>query len=238
MSVGTQETAFDPASFSATVSSLTLSFGDSTRRKVFLFLRENPGATANELSDHCGVHANVVRHHLERLTTAGYVTYDNVKRPGVGRPAKAYRLLSDNVNMDGAVRRDSLLDALLEKALERLGPDDAESMALEVGQEYGRMISESMSPQESTRTMRNAMGSIAELLTAHGFAAHSETLDHESSSVVAESCPFGNLAEQHPVLCAVDRGLIAGMLEGLGAERTTVTLTSKARGDEACRATA
>jgi predicted ArsR family transcriptional regulator len=56
--------------------------------------------------------------------------------------------------------------------------------------------------------------------------------------VVAESCPFGNAAVHHPVLCAVDRGLITGILKGLGASSTTVTLTSRALGDDACRATA
>ncbi len=75
------------------------------------------------------------------------------------------------------------------------------------------------------------MASIAGLLTAHGFSARVEETEF-SSSVVSENCPFGTAAQHHPVLCAVDRGLIAGMLEGLGAERTIVTLTSKAMGDE------
>jgi len=238
VSLSPTEHEFDAATFSAAVSSLTLSFGDSTRRRIYLYLRENPGVTATELSEHCGVHANVVRHHLERLTTAGYVTYDNVKRTGVGRPAKAYRLLTDSVTVDGSARRDALLVALLERALDKLGPDAAEAMALEVGQEYGRELAESISPQDSTRSVKAAMSSIAELLTAHGFAARAEHDDASSSSVISESCPFGSAASQHPVLCAVDRGLIAGMLEGLGAERTIVTLTSRARGDETCRATA
>ena len=40
------------------------------------------------------------------------------------------------------------------------------------------------------------------------------------------------------MLVKAGAGLIAGMLEGLGAERTTVTLTSKALGDDTCRVTA
>ena len=76
------------------------------------------------------------------------------------------------------------------------------------------------------------MASIAGLLTAHGFNAR---LEDGEAAVVAENCPFGAAATHHPVLCALDRGLIAGMLEGLGAERTAVTLTSRALGDDACR---
>ena len=51
------------------------------------------------------------------------------------------------------------------------------------------------------------------------------------TAVVAENGPFGAAATHHPVLCALDRGLIAGMLEGLGAARPAVTHTRRARGD-------
>jgi predicted ArsR family transcriptional regulator len=226
----------DPALFSANVTSLTHSFGDNTRRKIYFFVRENPGATAAELSTHCHVHANVVRHHLERLAEGGYVTYDNVRKTTVGRPAKGYRVIDDTLVLDGSMRRDALLVALLEMALERLGPDAAEQMSHDVGVDYGRTLGAAVMPTDSSRSVKTAMASIAGLLTAHGFAARAE--EHElEQSVVSENCPFGSAAQHHPVLCAVDRGLISGMLEGLGAERTTVTLTSRARGDEVCRVT-
>jgi predicted ArsR family transcriptional regulator len=231
------ENELDPALFTATVTSLTHCFGDSTRRKIYFYLRENPGATAAELAQHCCVHANVVRHHLERLTEGGYVTYDNVHKTTVGRPAKGYRALDDTGAMEGSLRRDALLVALLEMALERLGPDASEQLAHDVGLQYGRGLVDTVGPSASTRSVKTAMGSIAGLLTAHGFSARVEG-DEVSSSVVSENCPFGSVAQHHPVLCAVDRGLIAGMLEGLGAERTSVTLTSKALGDEVCRVTA
>jgi predicted ArsR family transcriptional regulator len=183
------------------------------------------------------VHPNVVRHHLERLSEAGYVTFDNVRKTTVGRPAKGYRVVDDSLMMDGSMRRDALLVALLEMALERLGPEASELMAHDVGVEYGRTLGSAVLPQETTRTLKTAMTSIAGLLTAHGFAARVEENDSEQS-VVSDNCPFGSAATHHPVLCAVDRGLISGMLEGLGAERTNLTMTSRARGDDTCRVTA
>jgi predicted ArsR family transcriptional regulator len=231
------ESELDPALFTATVTSLAHSFGDSTRRKIYLYLRENPGATAAELARHCDVHANVVRHHVERLTEGGYVTFDNVHKTTVGRPAKGYRVVDTNVAMESSIRRDALLVALLEMALERLGPRAAESLAHDVGLEYGRSVGAAANTQESTVTAKSAMASIAGLLTAHGFAARVEESD-TIQSVVADNCPFGNAAQHHPVLCAVDRGLISGMLEGLGAKSSKVTLTSRARGDDTCRVTA
>jgi len=237
MSTAGFENELDPALFTATVTSLTHTFGDSTRRKIYLYLREFPGSTAQDLAEHCQVHANVVRHHLDRLTESGYVTFDNVRKTTVGRPAKGYRVLDESFNAEGSVRRDALLVALLETALERLGPDAAENLAHDVGQDYGRTLAASVGPSDSSRTVKEAMASIAGLLTAHGFNARSEDSEH-TSSIVSENCPFGSAAQHHPVLCAVDRGLIGGMLDGLGLERTNVTLTSRARGDSDCRVTA
>ena len=227
----------DAASFTARVAGLVTSFGDPTRRSLFLYLREHPGSTANDLAEHCGVHANVIRHHLERLTASGYVACDDVRRSGVGRPAKAYRVVDEELSLEGSPRRDALLVALLERALEMLGPEATEKMALEVGQSYGRALAETISSPETTRSAHAAMLSVADLMTAHGFAARAED-NGEGSSIVAESCPFGNAAQHYPVLCAVDRGLVTGILEGLGATSTGVTLTSRALGADACRATA
>jgi predicted ArsR family transcriptional regulator len=227
----------DPAAFTARVAGLVSSFGDPTRRSIYLFLRENPASTANTLALHCGVHANVVRHHLERLISAGYVTSNEVRRNGVGRPAKTYCVVDDDLNLDGSPRRDALLVAMLEKAVEMLGPDDTERMALEVGQTYGRQLAASFNPTDTQRSARAAMAAVADVLTAHGFAARAEE-GLTTTSVISESCPFGNAATHHPVLCAIDRGLIAGILEGLGASPTPITLTSRARGDADCRVTA
>jgi predicted ArsR family transcriptional regulator len=235
--VTSDERALDPALFTATVTSLTHSFGDSTRRKIYLYLRSNPGATAAELAAHCTVHANVVRHHLERLTECGYVAFDNVRRTTVGRPAKGYRVVDESAMLEGTMRRDALLVALLERALEYLGPEAAEQLARSVGHDYGRTLIDAVGANDSAKSMRDAMSSIAGLLTAHGFDARAEFEDG-CPSVVSDNCPFGVAAIEHPVLCAMDRGLISGMLEGLGAERTEVILTSKALGDSACRVTA
>ncbi len=237
MNYQTDSDELDANAFTAKVAGLVASFGDPTRRSLYLYLREHPGATANDLSEHCHVHANVIRHHLERLTAAGYVTTDEVRRNGVGRPSKVYRVIDEDLNLDGSPRRNDLMVALLERAVSLLGPEVAEAMALEVGQEYGRMITNDLTPQDSTRSVRAAMAQVADVLTAHGFAARAEE-DAHGPSVISESCPFDQAATKHPVLCTVHRGLIAGVLEGVGATTTQVTMTSRARGEDSCRAIA
>jgi predicted ArsR family transcriptional regulator len=224
--------------FTATVTAVAAAFGDPTRRDIFLHVRSHPGSTASEVAGVFSLHPNVARHHLDRLVTAGYLQVEMGRREqGAGRPSKRFYPATDDPTIGFLNRRDDLLSLLLREAMELLGPEAAEAMAAKVGEEYGRQLAARMSPSEGQRSVRAAMHAIAETLTAHGFAAHAE--DRESTTaVVAEHCPFGDGATTNPVLCAVDRGMVAGLLSGLCGQvpegGMPVVLTSRARGDDAC----
>ena len=84
-----------------------------------------------------------------------------------------------------------------------------------------------MAPGEAHRSFRSALNTVAEALTAHGFAAHAEARG-SSLKIIAEHCPFGNAANEHPIMCAVDRGMVRGLLGGLYGETVPVTVSSRA----------
>jgi len=240
----------DAAEFSAMVAAVTSAFGDPTRREIYLHVRDSEGVTAAEVAERFALHPNVARHHLDKLAAGGYLEVV-VARPGpagaaeegadrraAGRPSKRYRSPS---GLDQArplafpPRRDDLLVMLLGGALRLLDPAAAECMAEEVGEAYGRSLAAQLAPGDGQRSLRSALHTVADALTAHGFAAHAEARD-TSLAVVAEQCPFGDTAAVHPVLCAVDRGMVRGMLAGLYGTSIPVTMSSRARGDEACAA--
>jgi len=228
------------ADFSAAVAALSSAFGDPTRRALYLHLRDHPHATVTELADAFGLHPNVVRHHLDRLVAGGHVEVEAPRKAtGAGRPAKRFVCAANDLTLEVGSRRDELLVALIERSLDLLGPEKAELMATQVGHDYGVTLAARMGPTEAPRSVASAMGAVAEALTAHGFAAHTD-LSGPEPAVVSDTCPFGEAAAHHPVLCAVDRGIVAGLLEGLGAvtASTSVQLSSRARGDADCRATA
>jgi predicted ArsR family transcriptional regulator len=147
--------------------------------------------------------------------------------------------VEDELTLGLMQRRDDLLMRLLGEAMRRLGPEEAEEMAAVVGEEYGRTLAARMTPAEGQRTVRAAMHVVADTLTAHGFAAHAEERG-DKTAVIAEQCPFGEASTTNPVLCAVDRGMVKGLLAGLCGTTSAlpVILSSRARGDEACTASA
>jgi predicted ArsR family transcriptional regulator len=195
-----------------------------------------------------GVHPNVARHHLDKLAAGGYV--EVAGRDGAatlvgrraGRPSKRY-VATSPARFDAGlpVRSDDLVLALLGRALDRMPHEDAEAMAEDVGATYGRAMAAGLTGDARAagqRSLRSAMQAVADALTAHGFAAHTAAAasGNRGLRIINEHCPFGTVATDHPVICAVDRGMVRGMLGVLhrGEDVAVSTEASKARGDTFC----
>lgn len=222
--------------FSATVTAIVSAFGDPTRRQIYLFTRESNGITAAEVASKFLLHPNVARHHLDKLAAGGYldVYIDRSGMSGAGRPSKKYRVSKREETIDVAPQTDELMSLLLVSALERMSEAEAECMAEEVGEKYGKLLASQMQPGAGQRSLHYAMRAIADALTAHGFSARSEYSPTAEDMVVSHSCPFGTAALSHPVLCAVDRGIVKGMLSTLCGNPVSIKMSSKARGDDNC----
>jgi predicted ArsR family transcriptional regulator len=228
--------ALSPTEFASAVTAIASAFGDPTRRDIFLHVHQQPGGvTASEVAERFELHANVARHHLDKLAAGGYleVSIERAGGGGAGRPSKRYRATEPEMSLEVTVRHDDVLVSLLGRALELLPNDQAEAIAEEVGEEYGRAMAGAMGDQGGPRSFRAALHAVADALTAHGFAAHAEKHGNELR-IVSEHCPFGGAAVEHPVICAVDRGMVKGMLGTLYGETTPTTESSRPTGDEVC----
>jgi predicted ArsR family transcriptional regulator len=228
-----------PTDFASVVTAITSAFGDPTRRAIYLYVHEHAdGITASTVAEHFALHPNVARHHLDKLVSGGYVIVtagQASERQGAGRPSKRYKVIAPEIALELPLRHDDVLTSLLGRALAELGPERSEALAEEVGVAYGKAMAASMSPgSEGHRSFQSALHTVADALTAHGFASHTETVD-ENLGIVNENCPFGGVVIEHPVICAVDRGMVRGMLERLyGRDMPTETALSLPTGGERC----
>jgi predicted ArsR family transcriptional regulator len=237
-----EQPGMSPDEFTSVVSAVTNAFGDPTRREIYLFAREagEGGVTAGAVAEHFELHPNVARHHLEKLTGGGYLNVE-IARPtddgaarAAGRPSKHYRAGPLDANLALPLKHDDLLAGLLARALDTLGAEQAEVLADDVGFQYGVQLADRIDPTESHRSVRAALSAVADALTAHGFAAHAEALDGRLA-IVSECCPFGETATRYPhVVCALDRGMIRGMLAGLYGETSPRFETSRPDGGDHC----
>ena len=222
--------------FASAVTAITTAFGDPTRREIYLHAHESgAGITASNTAKRFDLHANVARHHLDKLVAGGYLEVEVAKPAGgVGRPSKRYQATAPEVRLEVAIRHDDILVALLGRALAMLPTDAAEQVAEEVGIEYGRAMAAAIDPSETHRSYQGALHAVADALSAHGFAARAEATDGDEYQIVAQNCPFGDAAVEHPVICAVDRGVVQGMLGLLYGPAGADTTSSRSQGDDMC----
>ena len=226
-----------PAEFGSAVAAITNAFGDPTRRDIYLYAREEvDGVTAAGAAERFDLHSNVARHHLDKLASGGYLEVA-VERPEgatAGRPSKRYRVSDPGQPLELPVRQDTVLIGLLGRTLALLPSDQAEAMAEEVGAEVGRSMAESIGADEVHRSFKSAMYAVADALTAHGFAARAERTGGDQLRIVSEHCPLGGAPIEHPLICAVDRGLVRGMLGALYGDAETDLSSSLPMGDSVC----
>jgi predicted ArsR family transcriptional regulator len=221
------------------VTAITSAFGDPTRREIYLFAHASAdGVTASEVADQFDLHPNVARHHLDKLVAGGYIDIATARAAGAGggagRPSKRYRVIAPDVVLEIPVRNDEVIIRLLGRALAELGREKAEALAEEVGVAYGIEMADAMGQTGSgPKSVRTALHAVADALSAHGFAAHAER-EGDSLRLVAEHCPFGDTAVQNPVMCAIDRGMVQGMLGSLYGETSVDLQSSRSMGDAVC----
>ncbi len=229
--------SLSPQEFASAVSSITSAFGDPTRREIYLFVHrrslDQSGATAVEVAQAFDLHPNVARHHLDKLASGGHVEVALGRGGGgAGRPSKRYSCPRPDMSLELAIRHDDLLVTLLARSLTLLPDDVAEAMAEEVGIEYGARLAAN-SGADLHRSLRAALAAVAEALSAHGFDARAEG-NRGELRIVSGHCPFGDAAIENPVICAVDRGLVRGMLGALYGATGAETRASLPMGDHRC----
>ena len=219
---------------------MTAAFGDPTRREIFLHLR-TPGATATEVAAAFSLHPNVARHHLDRLVAGRYLRVERAPGRRCRPPVQAVLPGWGDLISVCCNRRDDLMVNLLREALELLGPEEAERMAAKVGEDYGRAAGRAHVPGRGPALgERRHARHRRDLHRPRVRRPRRRPRRHHRGS--GRAVPLRRRRHHHPVLCAVDRGMVKGLLAGLCGEApdapTPVVLSSRARGDDTCAAQA
>ena len=210
---------------------------DDTRYRLYRHLRlSGRPVTIRELASRLSLHPNTLRPHLRRLEEAGLVASETRKGVSVGRPQALYVAVEagPREGRDHRLLAD-ILAGLLTRAPQR---DRAEELA----RDWGAYLVGRAAPKPGAR--RHAGPNLAvmqEALAAAGFTPRFHRTGGRTVEITLRDCPFRDLLEEHrDLVCAVHRGLLAGILGGGRpplrmtsfepmAERTTVCrLSAKA----------
>ncbi len=197
--------------------------GDPTRYRIFRFVldADRPVRVAT-LTEHLGLNHNAVRQHLAKLCDAGLLLEEFAARPGPGRPHLEYRPAPNALGTWATSGPyEFLAVVLLEVAAGRRTPYEA-------GVDAGRRLS------LQTRSGVDGIDVLAAEMARRGFEPR--RVDRPPLvELVLDRCPFEVAASaDREIVCAVHRGLAAGVLKNVGADVEVVDLITHDPADAGC----
>jgi predicted ArsR family transcriptional regulator len=216
--------------------------GDKELRATYAYaVAQARPVTADEIADAQGLHRNVARSRLERLTAAGLLSPGYERRtgrtgPGSGRPAKTYRVEPHLRAIEFPARSYEKLVRLLIDALPtRTGRAQLHEVGLAFADELLRAVR-----LQPARTLLAAAERVCETVRALGF--HAAVAGVSDTSVIIETavCPLRPLVREDATAAVIDRGMWTGLtaagLAGVDAERLDCD-TDRCLADGLCRVT-
>ena len=185
--------------------------GDNTRYAIYLELARAaaPQATA-DIAETLGLHPNTVRPHLERMREVGLLTVVSDPRGGPGRPQHRYSLAPDSPGLGLEPPSFPMVARMLLRLAEATGAGAEE--ARDTGRDQGRDDAPALSG-------RGCLAAVEARMAELGFDPAVAAEDGEVTVAFAH-CPFRELAERRPdLVCNLHRGLVEGLVEGVGGGR-------------------
>lgn len=179
----------------------------STRERVLQTLLENQQCTINDLAEAVGINPISVRHHIAKLQADGLV--DSIEeRHGVGRPRRLYYLTDDGLERF-PTRYIQMSNRLLDQIKTQMSPQEVRSLFAS--------MAETLIEKEKDRTeiqrlsFEERLNLVQKLLMREGFTVEWQRVDDEYH-IREINCPYLQVGQQHPEICAMDQTLISAVL--------------------------
>jgi len=211
--------------FDKQIAAITGALGDTTRRGIYVMVREaHEPVTANQIASAFDIHANVARHHLDRLLTEGFIrTSDRpVTATTAGRPAKRYEVTEKSVSVQYSARKYDRLAELLTQVITQLDDGRALEIAEAVGHDFGIELAGEIG-LASDEGFEEAAMAVAQAMMGRGLGA---STDPAENRIVAQFCPLcTTVASQPEVVGRIDHGIVQGLLESAAARPVPLDLS-------------
>jgi predicted ArsR family transcriptional regulator len=167
----------------------------TARQRVLTYLRRSGPMTAAQISRGLSMSTATVRHHLSILTADGRVTAADGPTAARrrGRPQKLYHL-SNNMWGDNLA---ALADALL------AGRPDLHILAERLGARMG--------PFDLRSSATRQLEQLVQSLNKAHYDARWEA-GAEGPRILLGRCPYAEIIDAHPELCALDSHLLGGAM--------------------------
>ena len=186
---------------------VTLAGFKGLRRDLLVTLRKEQPLTAKELGIRFGLTTNALRRHLKALEDGGLVQYRREVR-GVGGPVYAYALTERGESLFPREYAGALADALA-VVREEQGPEGV----VRLFRRRWEAIAEEARPRLTALSLEDRASALAEMLTANGYMAESESTAPGEARIREHNCAVREIAQRFPEVCSAEAAFIEEVLD-------------------------
>jgi len=195
---------------------------EPTRRRVYDAVRAaDVPVTRDDVAATVGIGRRLAAFHLDLLTQADLLAADYARPPGrtgpgAGRPAKRYRAVAVDLELQVPQRRYDLAASILARAVDTADDRNPRERTMQVAREEGEQVGRLRRPAgrlSGAATMTAARTVLDDL----GY----EPATTEGGCIRLRNCPFHAVVDVAPQLvCGVNHEFVDGLLQGLGGHRS------------------
>ena len=195
----------------------------SSRQRLLLLLRKNPGATVTELAREMGISGMGVRRHLSALGAEGLVEPAACPSAGPGRPPTGWRL--STAGRELFPRR---YDALAIDLIDELA---SEELAGALARRNDKQVAQYRAALAPYADLGEQVAEVARLRDQAGYQAEWSAGDGDTLVLTENNCAIHRVAEHHPSVCSMELSLLR---EVLGPDVEVTRLAHTMAGDAVC----
>jgi predicted ArsR family transcriptional regulator len=201
------------------------SLDDPVRRRLYeVVSQQAEPVSRDEAAAAAGVGRALAVYHLDKLVESGLLTASYQRPadrsgPGAGRPAKLYTRSGREFAVSVPPREYELAARLFAQVIESDPSGRSRAALLHAARQLGSELGSRFLPGGTHvgRAVQDLQGAqiLDNVLSRHGY----EPRRGDDGVIRLRNCPFHQLAEHYrDIVCAMNLGLIEGMVAGVGAK--------------------
>ncbi len=219
---------------------ITSTLADETRYQIYEYMLKNKKYfTVQNIADEFGIHPNVARLHLTKLSEIHVISADFVKTGKGGRPGRVYKTTEQGVSLTFPKRDEPLLLNWLLQLVDTLGDvaiEQAQQISYTDGHDMMKTIILSQKAKNKSLTFDDKLKLLTNSAAMIGYTPQVEQVDNNKIiQFVIYNCPFHNqLSTYSEIACKLHESYLRGQVDALFLNNEFVQLNSMIHTCENC----
>ncbi len=220
---------------------ITSTLADETRYSIYEYiLQEKKTVTVQHIADQFGIHPNVARLHLTKLSEINIISADYVKTGKGGRPGRVYKASEKGVSLTFPRRDEDRLLKWTIQLVEELGPSVLEKCQ-EISYQDGYQQMKQNINAELTINNSLSFDEKLQLLTDNaaliGYVPQIQQTERGKKVIFSIfNCPFQEqLTTYSDIVCSLHESYLKGQLDALFSSNEFVQIESMIHNCDLCK---